>query len=177
NLVFSTDSYLSDSSEVTNYTVDSTPAKSEQSEISSATEIFKNLEFADDSTLSAPSGIVSPNESPAISETSKAVRIARIAELLKQRRQKKKKTQKDEEMMRMVELLKRYGTDSNRLQSLTEIGGTSLEDDICKLRCTKERIGIFYFVIWLCLVLVILFWKSSASSGVSSSVYRIPPLT
>ncbi|KAI3858544.1 hypothetical protein MKX03_005592 [Papaver bracteatum] len=155
---------LSASSEITSYTVNSSQAKSDESEISTTTEISKNLELPDDSTLAASFEVInsSVNVSPNESAESEAISS----------HSKKKTENKDAEEMMMVDLLKRSGIDLNRLKSLLKIGGTNLNDDLSEFMCVKARVGIFYFVIWIGLALVILL---SSSSGVSISL--TPPPT
>ncbi|KAI3944973.1 hypothetical protein MKW92_051070 [Papaver armeniacum] len=155
---------LSASSEIASYTVNSSQDKSDESEISTTTEIFKlqNLEFPDDSTLAASFEVINSSVSPNESAESEAISS----------HSKKKTENRDAEEMMMVDLLKRSGIDSSRLKSLLKIGGTNLDDDLSEFMCVKARVGIFYFVIWIGLALVILL---SSSSGVSISL--TPPPT
>ncbi|XP_026409789.1 uncharacterized protein LOC113304869 isoform X2 [Papaver somniferum] len=155
---------LSASSEIASYTVNSSQAKSDESEISNATEISKNLEFPDDSTLAASFEVINSNISPNESAESEAISS----------HSKKKTENKDAEEMMMVDLLKRSGIDLTRRKSLLKIGGTNLNDDLSEFMCVKARVGIFYFVIWIGVALIILLSKSS-SSGVSISL--TPPPT
>ncbi|KAI3929911.1 hypothetical protein MKW98_004065 [Papaver atlanticum] len=138
NLVFNTDSSRSTSS--TSYSVNSAPAKSDESQTSTATEISKviiniNLNFphSSSSEIINSSANVSPNES----------------------------SESEAEMMMMVDLLKRSGTDLNRLKSLLKIDDTNLKDDLSELMSGKVQIGITCFVIWIGVLLVILLRKSS----------------
>ncbi|XP_026383220.1 uncharacterized protein LOC113278659 [Papaver somniferum] len=111
NLVFHTDSSLWISSEITS---DKAPAKSDESDIpsqlkSSASNI---VEFADDSTLSFE--VINSTVNGDGAESAE-----------------------ESEGKMKIDLLERYGTDSDRLNSLLKIGGTSIEDDIDELMCKK----------------------------------------
>ncbi|RZC59853.1 hypothetical protein C5167_007153 [Papaver somniferum] len=145
NLVFNTESSGSTSS--TSYSVNSTPAKSDESQTSTATEISKviiniNLNFPHSASPEVMNSTanVSPDES----------------------------SESEVEMMMMVDLLKRSGTDLNRLKSLLKIDDTNLKDDLSELMSGKVRIGIICFVVWIGVLLVILLRKSSC--GLSDSL-------